>query len=70
MTKLRERWENKEWGLTNIGVYMTEAEKTEVYNKEAAEYCTQNNQDCLTCSMVSYGLDCHNNQIKTLKGKK
>ena len=26
-------------------------------------YCTQNNGDCSTCSLVSYGRDCHNEPI-------
>lgn len=26
-------------------------------------YCTQNDGDCETCSLVNYGLDCHNNPI-------
>lgn len=26
-------------------------------------YCTQNNSDCPTCSLVNYGLDCQNNPI-------
>jgi hypothetical protein len=25
------------------------------------EYCTQNNGDCQTCSLVNYGRDCRNN---------
>ena len=27
------------------------------------QYCTQNNGDCATCSLVSYGRDCHNESI-------
>lgn len=27
------------------------------------EYCTQNNGDCETCSLVNYGRDCHNNFV-------
>lgn len=27
-------------------------------------YCTQNNGDCVTCSLSSYGWDCRNNPIK------
>lgn len=26
-------------------------------------YCTQNNGDCSTCSLVSYGRDCQNNPL-------
>ena len=26
-------------------------------------YCTQNNGDCTTCSLVNYGLDCTNHQL-------
>lgn len=26
-------------------------------------YCTQNNGDCSTCSLVSYNRDCQNNPI-------
>lgn len=28
------------------------------------DYCTQNNGDCLTCSLVNYGMDCLNNPVK------
>jgi hypothetical protein len=28
-------------------------------------YCTQNNGDCFTCSLVNYGMDCANNPIST-----
>lgn len=27
-------------------------------------YCTQNNGDCITCSLVNYGLDCANNPVE------
>ena len=27
-------------------------------------YCTQNNGDCETCSLVNYGLDCQNNPVQ------
>jgi len=27
------------------------------------EYCTQNNGDCQTCSLVNYNRDCQNNPI-------
>ena len=27
------------------------------------EYCTQNDSDCQTCSLVNYGRDCHNVEI-------
>jgi hypothetical protein len=27
------------------------------------DYCTQNNGDCSTCSLVNYGRDCHNNPV-------
>lgn len=30
------------------------------------DYCTQNNGDCLTCGLVSYGRDCQNNKVWTL----
>jgi hypothetical protein len=26
-------------------------------------YCTQNNGDCSTCSLVNYGRDCQNNLV-------
>jgi DNA repair exonuclease SbcCD ATPase subunit len=28
------------------------------------DYCTQNNGNCPTCSLVNYGRDCRNNPIK------
>ena len=70
MTILRERWENGEWGLGNIGIDMSEEERTDAYEKEAAQYCSQNNQDCSSCSLVNYGMDCHNNQIHDDKNHK
>lgn len=27
------------------------------------DYCTQNNNDCNTCSLVNYGYDCKNNKL-------
>jgi hypothetical protein len=27
------------------------------------EYCTQNNGNCPTCSLVNYGRDCMNNPV-------
>jgi len=27
------------------------------------KYCTQNNGDCTTCSLTSYGRDCHNVEV-------
>jgi hypothetical protein len=32
-------------------------------------YCTQNNGDCSTCSLVNYGMDCGNNSIPQAKSK-
>lgn len=32
-------------------------------------YCTQNNGDCETCSLVNYGRDCHNNPIHKIRTK-
>ena len=29
----------------------------------AKSYCTQNNGDCSTCSLVNYNRDCYNNPI-------
>lgn len=28
------------------------------------DYCTQNNGDCKTCSLVNYGMDCRNNKLR------
>ena len=33
-------------------------------------YCTQNNNDCSTCSLVNYGLDCANNPITDNKSSR
>jgi hypothetical protein len=30
------------------------------------DYCTQNDGDCPTCSLVNYGRDCMNNRLHTL----
>ncbi len=31
--------------------------------KKIKRYCTQNNGDCDTCSLVNYGRDCHNHPL-------
>lgn len=31
------------------------------------DYCTQNNGDCSTCSLVSYGRDCRNNPVEEIE---
>jgi len=31
------------------------------------KYCTQNDGDCSTCSLVNYGRDCHNNSVAVVK---
>jgi len=61
-TELRQRWEDGKWGICQIGIYMTDDERTFYYEKEAAEYCIKNGE-CSTCSLVNYGLDCHNNRL-------
>jgi hypothetical protein len=63
-TVLRQRWDNKEWGLANIGIYMSDEARTAAFDAEATQYCSQNNQDCMTCSLGNYGRDCHDNLIK------
>jgi len=63
MTTLRDRWDRREWGLGQIGIYMTDDERTKQFNREALKYCSQNKQECLTCSLVNYMMDCHNNKI-------
>lgn len=30
------------------------------------DYCEQNGGDCSTCSLVSYGKDCRNNEIEEM----
>ncbi|MEI6056674.1 MAG: hypothetical protein WCR55_11530 [Lentisphaerota bacterium] len=30
-------------------------------------YCTQNNGDCSTCTLLKFGRDCHNNAIAIVK---
>ena len=32
-------------------------------------YCTQNDGDCTTCSLVNYGRDCQNNPIHVIREK-
>lgn len=32
------------------------------------DYCTQNNEDCATCSLSSYGTDCHGKPIQEQSG--
>ena len=33
------------------------------------DYCTQNDGDCVTCSLNNYGMDCINCRIEIPKGK-
>jgi len=33
-------------------------------NKSIFDYCTQNQGDCSTCSLVNYGRDCRNNPVE------
>ena len=35
--------------------------------ESAKVYCTQNDGDCFTCSLVNYGRDCRNNPIGSRK---
>ena len=63
MTVLRQRWESNTWGLLNIGLYMSDADRTKAFDGEAEKYCSQNGQNCKTCSLVNYGMDCHNNLV-------
>lgn len=62
-TTLRKRWESRKWGLGNIGIYMSAKRKTDIYKKEAKEYCSKIDEECNTCSLVNYGRDCHNNTV-------
>lgn len=41
---------------------MTE-EEVKTWDKETKSYCTQNNGDCSSCSLVNYGRDCQNNPV-------
>ncbi len=36
---------------------------TKLTKKRMKHYCTQNEGDCDTCSLVNYGLDCHNQPV-------
>jgi hypothetical protein len=38
--------------------------REELKLKNRLEYCTQNNSDCETCSLVNYGRDCRNNPVE------
>ena len=63
MEQLRERWDARRWGIAQIGIYLTDAEKDNAFESEAKIYCSQNQRDCETCSLVKYGRDCHNNAL-------
>jgi hypothetical protein len=63
MTELRERWERAEWGLWQIGIYMTNEDRTKGFEKEAVGYCSNVSRRCSACSLTNYGMDCHNNLI-------
>ena len=42
-------------------------EATKIQDAKAKDYednyCSQNDHDCETCSLVNYGRDCHNNPL-------
>ena len=60
---LRERWENYEFGLYNIGIYLSEEERTAAFEIDAKMYCSMEHRKCSGCALSSYGLDCHGNKI-------
>ena len=35
------------------------------HDKPRSVYCTQNNEDCASCSLSSYGRDCHGHAYAT-----
>ena len=61
-----------------ISIYFSIMDKIETLIKEKTwgfkksmnkkpNYCTQNNGNCKTCSLVNYGRDCINNLVKLEK---
>lgn len=42
--------------------YTTPGETT--HERESTGYCQQPGSHCHTCSLVNYGLDCHNNPVE------
>lgn len=40
-----------------------EGEPCQLFDRFAEGYCSQNNYNCETCSLVNYGRDCHNNPL-------
>jgi len=65
MTTLRDRWERGEIGLLQIGIYMTDEERTAAFKEDTNGYCSQNDENCETCSLINYGMDCHNRGMRT-----
>jgi len=65
MRSFKKGWEN----LHSIAIFMSDEEKKECYQRDLRKYrvdsgyCVQNKGNCETCSLVNYGLDCHNQQI-------
>lgn len=49
--------------MLNLAIEVDETLYDQYFDREHPGYCTQNDGKCSTCSLVNYGLDCHNNLI-------
>lgn len=49
------------------GTYTVPGETT-LARETTASYCLQPDSHCHTCSLVSYGRDCHNNEVEDSLG--
>jgi hypothetical protein len=48
------------YGVINYSEFMR---RIHAWTNLKKSYCTQNNGDCSTCSLVNYGRDCNNNPV-------
>lgn len=54
---------SKGWARETGKIYAADAYVSTIDIYDAPIYCTQNDGDCETCSLVNYNRDCQNNPI-------
>jgi len=52
------------WANETSSIYATDGYVSKIIIYDAPDYCTQNNGDCFTCSLVNYKRDCQNNLVE------
>lgn len=68
MKEIVARWKDGQIGasLLSLAIEVDLTKYEDHMECEFPGYCSQNNGKCSTCSLVNYGMDCHNNAINEL----